>query len=321
MKKALITGINGFVGTHLSSYLLQSSWDILGIDRSQIPDNRRVDAYSRIRKIDEPITLPPVIINDMTAPESLHEILETYKPDFIFHLAGLAFVPDSWKSPSLALQSNTIITANLVESMISSSFSGRLLYISSADVYGSASSQTKSLSETDPVSPENPYSVSKIASEQLVRLYSNHGIDVVIARPFNHTGPLQNDNFVVPAFLRRIKNAMSNNEMSITVGDLESTRDFTDVRDICSAYEILALRGTSSESYNVCSGNPVSIGRILDIARDVSNSSIPFTVDKSLLRPEGPTHRFGNNTKLRSTGWSPEYELRQTIQDIWDTME
>lgn len=319
MKRALITGINGFAGTYLSLHLTGRGWDVTGLDRHPFPAEK-YSMHTREWTWHQADSIPRFFQNDLSDFTSIEAIQKEEKFDYVFHIAGMAFVPDSWKDPGAAISDNTVITANLIHGLIRGGFTGRFLYISSSDVYGSISDAVRPIDENDPLRPESPYAVSKIAAEQLTLLFGNNSLDCVIARPFNHTGPGQRDSFVVPAFLRRITDAIHSGSDKIVVGELESTRDFTDVRDIVSAYEMLILKGERKGIYNVCSGNPVSIGDILKTSMKIAGKELRTEVDPGLLRPEGPTHRFGSPQKLRSLGWEQKYPLEQTLADIWTTM-
>ena len=257
-----------------------------------------------------------VIQSDLADVTELTRLLADLQPGAIFHLAGSAFVPDSWDDPAATLDNNSLRTINLLQAARIAGWKGRFLFVSSSDVYGRASEGEMPLLETQPVRPDTPYALSKLTAEDFSLFYLSHGIDVIIARPFNHIGPGQSDRFVVPAFLKRIRDAAEAGQTTIPVGDIDSVRDFTDVRDVARAYVFLVERGQAGQRYNVCSGRPVSIRQVFEGACKVTGMAVSIRVEDSLLRPEGPSARYGSNECLAALGWSAVIPLERSLSDM-----
>ncbi len=322
MKSALITGIRGFVGSHLSSLMLDDGWKVIGLDRkgegpermNQVFSSQHNGAPGKIENIS-------YIASDLSNHDQLLSIFKDHSFDAIVHLAGMAFVPEGWKNPASMLQSNAICTINLLSAGREAGWKGRFVYVSSSDVYGNTDASDLPIHENSPVRPNSPYASSKLAAEQFCGYFLRDGIQVVIARPFNHIGPGQKTHFVVPSFLQRIRQAAKTNENKITVGDMESGRDFTDVRDVARAYMLLIEKGIVGDVYNICTGKMVTIKEIMDISLKIAGTDLKYQVDPALLRPEGATYRYGSSEKLKAAGWKPGYTLEQSIRDMWKFMD
>ena len=311
MKSVLITGIYGFVGTHLCRHLLESGYKVSGIERSENGKER----YAGLFGEDDSRREVRVYYNSLDNISELSEIISAGQFDYIYHLAGTAFVPLGWKDPAAIVQANTLNTVNLLQAARDVNWKGRFLFISSSDVYGKVGADDMPITESTPVAPNTPYAASKLAGEHFSLCFCEMGIDVIIARPFNHIGPGQNPDFVVPAFLRRIDEAKREGQNSIAVGDLEAGRDFTDVRDVVRAYELLLDKGLAGEIYVVSSGVLCRIGEVLEVCQKVVGSTLETRVDDTLKRVEGPDIRFGESRKLQALGWAPKIDLEKSVRD------
>lgn len=327
MKRALITGAGGFAGSHLSLCLLKKGYHLIAIDRSGSSILKIKELYNFYKSVGDPF-----IQNlDVDLESRIHSIekdlnhlekadlepFECKNLDSVFHLAGMAFVPDGWKDPAGILKQNSYNTVKLAQIVTDLGFSGSFVFASSGDVYGPGSkSPDVMMRETDALQIITPYSASKRSAELFLMSMpeSNRKFNPVIARPFNHIGPAQSLQFVVPSFLVRIAKAKINKESQISVGDLQSGRDFTDVRDVAEAYCTLAEKAESGE-YNICSSNCIRIGELLRMAMEIQEVELEFEIDQSLLRPDGPGYRIGSYEKLANLGWMPEVPLRKTLSD------
>ncbi len=309
MKDAIVTGGRGFAGTHLTAALLEQGRRVTTLDRSA--GGWPGWAKAVYPKID--FDQARGITSSMSSTEELGGLLKDSDAD-VFHLAGSAFVPESWERTVLTVESNTLIPVRLFEAARDSSFRGRIVFVSSGEVYGS---QPQAFAETSATNPETPYAESKLAAESFVRYFVKQGVQIVIARSFNHIGPGQRESFVLPSFLGRISEAVRLGQTVMRVGDLESGRDFLDVRDVVRAYMLLAEKGLPGQVYNVCSGKPAKIRAILDTALTICGANLKPEVDASLLRKEGPADRYGSNAKLCALGWSRCWTMEQTISDTW----
>lgn len=241
-------------------------------------------------------------------------------PDWILHLAAQSSVADSLKQPVETYSVNTIGTANVVSSALDSGFRGRMLFVSSADVYGSVDPSQIPIEESQATAPRNPYAASKLAAE-IVCLESarRNGLDVVIARPFNHIGPGQDARFVVASFAAQIAAiAAGERPSTLAVGDLSVERDFSDVRDVVAAYFTLLERGDRGAVYNVCSGVGLQLAYVLRQLVLAARTEVKIEVDPARLRTSETPRLVGDNRKLQSLGWRPQILLSRTLKDVYE---
>ena len=304
----LITGINGFVGTHLTRYLqsVMPYAELHGTIFNGKPDNLIDNVnYHQL---------------DLKDTDRVNKLIRIAQPDLIFHLAAYAFVPDSFVDPWQTLENNIKSQLNLFEACRLCDIQPKTLITSSATVYGSVQPDEIPLTENAPLRPSNPYAVSKITQEIMALQYQiTYGWHVVCARLFNHIGPGQNENFVAPAFAQQIAQIeIGIKEPVIRVGDLSDKRDFLDVRDAVKAYQLLLDKGTSGEIYNIASGRSYSIQFMLDQLMTYSTQkNIHVETDQSRFRANSTPILQGDYTKLHeATGWSPEIPIEQTLEDI-----
>lgn len=302
--RALVTGATGFVGRHLVQRLRADGWDVVSAGG---PAERAEDVL--------PIELADV--------DTLHAAFDVAQPGIVFHLAAQAFVPRSMEAPSETYVANVAGTANVLQALREAckrfETSIRLLFVSSAEVYGAQTSTAMPLTESLAPNPVNPYAASKAAAEAIV-LGEAHafGVDAVITRAFNHIGPGQNERFVVPSFAAQLAAIARGADPVLMVGNLEAKRDFLDVRDVVAAYAALAQNGKSGEIYNVASGTAVSIRDILSELIRIAHVPVEVREDPSRLRPVDVPLVYGDNRKLREAAdWSPSYTLRRSLQDVY----
>ena len=285
-RKVLITGQNGFVGKNIvESYGCQIFADSTG----------RLDLF------DKPAALA---------------LLNNSEFDYVIHLAAQSHVPTAIEKPVDTLKTNVLGTVELLQMLEQTGFTGRFLYVSSSDVYGRVEEEDLPITELQKVNPANPYAVSKIAAEQYcLQLAPRVRFDIVIARPFNHIGKGQSEQFVVPKLLSNVSTAVSeSHEKPLYVGNLNVTRDFSDVRDVIKAYFAILKSGRNGEIYNVCSGSETSLSSVLEQAQLYFGSSIEVEVDPNLLRANEQVRAVGSCKKLREeTGWFPEFTFQETI--------
>lgn len=299
--RAFVTGSSGFVGQHLCEKLNEMNREVVGISRSGVIHDA---GYIQI----------PCDINDRS---KLKQILKDYRPNEIYHLAGPAFIPDSFQNPPLTYHVVVNGTLTLYEVVRELNMDTRILYVSSADVYGD--SAEKPIDEYFPLKPNNPYAGSKacadLISEQYFRTY---GLDIVIARPFNHTGPGQSENFVCSSFAKQISVMEKTKNNVLLVGNISVKRDFLDVRDVVDAYCILMEKGISGKIYNVCSGRATSLEDILSwLFRHSVITEYDVVIDPQKLRKNDVPLRLGDNTLVKNdTGWYPKRELSQTMKEL-----
>jgi len=308
--RVLITGAGGFVGGHLVEYLLGLPGQI-AIDAAVL---NPPGAHPRLNG--RPVAQHQVDLRDSDAVRAL---VETARPDRVFHLAALADVGASFRNPWATLENNIRVQVNLQEAILQSGIPARVLIVSSGEIYGAAGGTTAPIDETYPFEPASPYSVSKVAQDMLgLQYFIAHGMAIIRARPFNHIGPSQRGGFVAADFASQIAAIEAGQRPPvIDVGNLAAERDFTDVRDVVRAYHLLLERGAPGEAYNVCSGAGHSIQSLLDTLLSYSPAAIEVRQDPARMRPSDVPRRVGDARKLRAaTGWAPEIPFERTLLDI-----
>lgn len=256
---------------------------------------------------------------DLCNPDQLTAAITRAKPDAVIHLAARSSVAESLTDPVATFDVNLMGTLNLLMALERAAFSGRFLFISSGDSYGPVADADLPVRETQPLRPMNPYAVSKVAGEILCAQWSrSRDFELVIARPFNQTGPRQSPTFVVSDLGRQFS-AIQRGEKppEITLGDHDVTRDFTDVRDAVRALALLLEHGANGEAYNVCSGIERSIGDIVGMYSHIVGVPVTIRQDVQRLRRSEQRRMRGSFEKLhKDTGWAPSIPLETTLRDI-----
>jgi GDP-4-dehydro-6-deoxy-D-mannose reductase len=271
--------------------------------------------------------VPAATKYDLLDPASLDCVLCAARPDGVIHLAGQSFVPEAIRDPEGTLQVNLLGTLHLLQALKRNDFRSDFLYVSSSDVYGHVAPEALPILETQPVCPQNPYAVSKAAAELLCYQWSRvEPWRIIIARPFNHIGPGQREEFVISGIARkiaRIKLGLS--EPQILVGDIDVTRDFLDVRDVVRAYLSLMDQGKNGETYNVCSCREILIREMIDRMADIEGVKLTIAHDSARFRPSDQRRVRGSCAKiLAATGWRPEMPLEQSLRTVlsdWERIE
>ena len=300
--KAFITGVGGFVGPYLARHLVKNGFEVFGIDRK----GSKIEAYV-VEKC------------DVTDYNSLFKIVNRAKPDCIFHLAGQSSVAKSWDEPELTQRVNVGGTKNLFQAVAAARIKPKILLVSSAEIYGIP--KKVPITEEHPVSPISPYGETKLEQERLaMEFISKSKMQIIIARSFNHTGPGQPPDFVCSNFAMQIAKIEKGKQPPvIRVGDRKVKRDFSDVRDIVSAYLLLIEKGVSGEVYNVCSGRAFTIGEILDKLLKLSNIKVKVEPDPSKMKSSVVPVLQGDNSKLvGATGWKQAISLDSTLSELLD---
>jgi GDP-4-dehydro-6-deoxy-D-mannose reductase len=298
--KALITGIEGFVGPHLNSLLKKYNLQTFG-------------TYF------QPVKNPEDFIHlDVTNREEVFEVLKKVQPDYIFHLAGFSSVKLSFKAPEKCQEINVQGTRNILDAIVENKLNCKVLIVSSAEVYGEP--QLIPLTESHQLVAKSPYGESRIAQEALCEQYSKqHGLFIIISRSFNHTGPGQMDTFVMSSFAKQIVEMEKEPSGVIKVGNLEAIRDFSDVRDVVKAYYLALVEAKKGEKYNVCCGNGYKLKDLLQMMINKSPCNVQVEQDPSRLRPNDIPVLIGDNTKFKkATSWEPEIDIETTLQDLMD---
>lgn len=306
--KILVTGIAGFAGSHLAAYLTeQPDLCIHGIIHRHA---------ERIQHLHPLLTLHQADLRD---GERVDEIIRLVQPDQLIHLAAWSDVGGSWRQPWVVYEANIHSQLNLLESVRHHSPACRVLVTTSNEVYGLVRAEDLPIHEAMPLRPNSPYGVSKATQDLMAQQYwFSYGMPVVRARSFNHIGPGQSDTFVASAFARQIAEIETGRrDPVLKVGNLAAERDFTDVRDMATAYWALLESGQAGEAYNVGSGQSRSIRWILDTLLSFSRAAITVEPDPDRLRPSDVLRSVCDNRKLvAATDWQPQRDLRQTLNDI-----
>ncbi len=302
--RALVTGAGGFVGHHLVRELEAQGWSVVAAGG---PSDERL----------------PVRI-DLGDEASLLAALDRAKPETVFHLAAQSFVPESLRAPHETYEVNVLGTARLLSAVREHARHARtmprLLFTSSAEVYGARDASELPFLESLSLQPRNPYAASKAAAEAvLLGEMHSFGGDVVIARAFNHIGPGQSERFAAASFARGLARIAAGAGTVLEVGNLDAERDVLDVRDVVRAYVALALHGERGEVYNVCSGRTVAMRELLRELILIAGVPVEVRSDPGRMRPSEIPVSFGSNAKLIArTGWSPRVTLRESLRDIYD---
>lgn len=299
MSRLLITGQSGFVGQHLLAHLAADSsteW--------------------------QPVTPASC---DLLDADSLNAWVAESRPDAVIHLAGQTFVPEAFRNPEHTFQTNLIGTLNLLQVLKHNGFHGTFLYVSSGDVYGQVAVERLPIDESLLPRPRNPYAVSKLAAENLCLQWSFTEPDwrIIIARPFNHIGPGQSENFLLPDMaqqLIRVRKGLQAPQLQ--VGDVDVSRDFLDVQDVIRAYLALLASGQSGEIYNVCSGVERNIRELIMQMADLAEVRVTLEQHPDRLRQAEQRRVIGNCGKLRAqTGWQPDITIRSSLTDVLQDWE
>ena len=261
---------------------------------------------------------------DIRDKAGLLDQLRNIRPSAVLHLAALSFVPDSFKAPEATFEVNFLGTLRLLEALAETGFKGRFLFVSTGDAYGIVSPDNLPILETLPLRPRNPYAVSKAAAEALCFQWSQTGpFEVMVARPFNHIGPGQAPTFAISDFARQIAEISAGKRPPVLqVGNIDVTRDFTDVADVLRAYELLLERGHNGEVYNVCSGVERSVRSMVERMLDISGVKAEIANDQTRFRPSDQPRVCGSHEKLsQHTGWQPSVPTDETLLNIYHYWE
>ena len=308
--RILVTGAEGFVGGHLLRALAaDGDHELIGGCWAPGTDaGARVELPAGVRHIHL----------DVTSEESVRAAVGKHRPEWVIHLAAQSSVSRSFADPIGTWEVNATGTLRLAEALRDDAEGSRLLVISSAEVYGTVPAEAQPIRESAPLRPATPYGASKAAAElAALQVEASGGIEVVVARSFNHAGPGQDERFVFPAMARQLARIRKGGaEPVLRVGNLEVSRDFLDVRDVVRAYVLLMAAGKTGEVYNVCSGEAHTLLTLVQRLIDLSETGARLEVDPERFRPVDIPVLFGDPGKLRALGWRPELDLDRTLADL-----
>jgi len=312
-KKILITGLTGFVGSHLAEYCLNiPGTQIYGTVLSHHLGNE----LERIKNIKDKIVL---LECNLTNRIAVQRILAKAQPDKIFHLAAQSFVPTSWQSPEDTLMNNIMAELNIFESVRELGLNPVIHIAGSSEEYGLARENEVPIKEENPLRPLSPYAVSKVAQDNLAcQYYYSYGLKTVVTRAFNHEGPRRGEQFVTSDFAKQIAKIEKNKqEPVIFVGNLDAKRDYSDVRDIVDAYWLATEKCKFGEPYNICSGKNWTIKSVLDFLISKSTKkNIKAKQVPEKMRPSDVPILLGDCSKFKkATGWEPKIPFEKTLED------
>jgi GDP-4-dehydro-6-deoxy-D-mannose reductase len=310
--RVLITGITGFAGSHLADYCLErGDVEVHGLIRWR----SRTENIEHLR---DRVTLHECDLRDAG---STRDVVESVRPDHIFHLAAQSFVPTSWHAPSESLTTNVLGQLHVFEAVRKLGIPCRIQIAGSSEEYGMVYEDEVPITEENPLRPLSPYGVSKVGQDLLgYQYYMSYQMDIVRTRGFNHTGPRRGPVFVCSDFAKQIVDIERGvREPVMHVGNLEAMRDFTDVRDTVKGYWLALEKGKAGEAYNICREKSWKIQDILDMLLGMTRAKIEVKLDKTRLRPSDVPILKGDCSKFRNdTGWTPEIPFEQTLEDILD---
>ena len=312
-RHALVTGAAGFVGQWLCRALLADGWNVTGAGIAAFPATGILDEREK-RAVEWALV-------DVRHQTDLARIFDQAKPDAVFHLAGVTFVPDAQADPALAYEINVLGAARLLHEVRARRRTGEIdpavLVVGSAEQYGRAA-EHRPLRETDPQNPVTVYAASK-ASQEVVALEAarSEGVRVIATRSFNHSGPGQPDQFLLPALVRRAIGVRSGVDPALRIGNADTVRDFLHVRDVTRAYLALVQTGATGEVYNVCSGTGWTVRELANRVLAAAGVEAPIVSAPELVRRVDVPWLVGDSSKLRSaTGWAPELSSDDIIADL-----
>lgn len=308
--KVLVTGITGFVGSHLAEFLLEKKdVEVWGIERWRSKTNNVEHIKDKIKLIE----------CDMRDASSVEKAIDLIKPDKIFHLAAQSFVPTSWNAPAETITTNIIGELNIFEAVQKIGISPWIQIACSSEEYGMVLPEETPIKETNPLRPLSPYGVSKVGQDMLGYQYAmSYGMNIVRTRGFNHTGPRRGEVFVESNFASQIaKIEKGKLPPVIHVGNLDARRDYTDVRDMVRGYWLATEKCKRGEEYNICQGKDWKIQEVLDILLSYSKIKVKVEQQPARMRPSDVMILLGDNAKFRqATGWKPEIPFEKTLLDL-----
>lgn len=309
--KVLITGISGFVGSHLAEYYLNNSdAQVYGLIRHRSSKELLSHIQDKINFVE----------GDLNDSHSINEVIQKVQPDYIHHLAAQSYVPSSWVRPFETLQTNFLGSLNILEAVRHYSPNTVVHFSSTSEIYGN---QTKlPISEDNTPYPASPYAVSKLAMEYLASQYhKSYEVKSVITRAFNHGGPRRGEVFIESKIAKAICLHKAGKLDKLELGALDNKRDWTDVRDIVKAYFLAVKFCEYGEVYNIASGTTRTIRSLIENMSDYAgvNGSLKIEQSSKFMRPSDISVLLGDSTKFRTTtGWEPTIKWEQTCKDLVD---
>jgi GDP-4-dehydro-6-deoxy-D-mannose reductase len=308
--RALITGISGFVGSHLAEYLLShTEWRVAGTVYGPV-DN--------VAHLTDRLALYPV---ELSQAKVVRDVVEETRPDYLFHLAAQPSAVVSRSDPWFTLENNIRVQLNILEAVAKAGLASRVLVVGSSEEYGQVASDDLPIDEDTPLFPTTPYAVSKIAQDYLgLQYFLSHGVAAIRVRPFNHIGPRQSKGFVGADFASQIAEMeVGLRSPEVVVGALDVSRDFSDVRDIVRGYYLALTQGEPGEVYNLGSEREHTVRALLETLISLAKPDVHIVSDPERMRPSDVPRIVADCRKLRArTGWRAEIPFEQSLRDLLD---
>ncbi len=306
--KAYITGICGFAGSWLAEELIGRGYRVRG---AALPG----ESDANVAHLGRAVTIDRF---DITDADACRRHIVKARPDYLFHLAAFSSVGQSFARGDLTFRVNVFGTYHILEAVRERQWLKKMVLVSSSDVYGLVKPKDLPLKPNHPVNPVSPYAQTKVAAEYMAQTYADqYGVPIVTVRSFNHSGPRQNPDFVIPAFCRKIVEAeRSKRKKTIATGNLSARRDISDVRDIVRGYRLLAEKGTVGKVYHLCRGRSYRIGELLNRLIEISDIHIKVRRDPALYRKTDiPVLQGSFYSTRKEIGWKPNIDIVTTLSD------
>jgi GDP-4-dehydro-6-deoxy-D-mannose reductase len=304
--RVLVTGGTGFVGQHLVRLLQERTCTVFS---------------TYLVKPSSPIPGAELLAGDIRNQDQVLQVVRYAKPQHIYHLSALSSVVKSYEGARQVWETNVWGAMNLLDAVREAAPQARVLLVGSSQCYGQVASRRLPVAEDERLAPASPYAASKAAAEMLAtQFFHSCGLQVIRARPFNHTGPGQSAEFVCSDLARQVAEIeFGLRSPVLRIGNIRVERDFSDVRDVVRAYELLLHHGAAGDVYNVASGRGVSIAEIVKHLQSYCPRPFKVDVEQKRVRSGEVPKMYGNNRKLRrATGWKPAYSLAQTLRDLYE---
>ena len=313
MKKILITGINGFAGSHLVDFIIENNIDV------EIHGTIRL--RSNLENIHHNIDNINLIECNILDSHNVEETIKKIQPDKIFHLAAQSFVPTSWRSPNDTLCTNVIGQSNLLESVRKFSKHSKILVAGSSEEYGLVRPDETPITEEQPLRPLSPYAVSKVAQDMMAYQYfKSYDLHIVRTRAFNHSGPRRPDFFVDSSFAKQIVELKLGIKKGVlNHGNLDAIRDFTHVKDMVNGYWLALEYCEPGNVYNLNRGIGTKIQSVLDTLIEIADCNIQTELNSARMRPSDVPVLIGDNTKFKKlTNWELKYNIDDILLDTYE---
>lgn len=309
-KKVFVTGINGFAGSHLAEALISKGAVVHGLVR-----RHSVPRFRNLEKVRDKVTLHT---GNLLSAERIEEIIHDVNPQVIFHLAAESFVPTSFREPGLVIDTNLKGTIHVLEACKGLEGLEKIHLAGSSEQYGLVSPEECPINEETELKPMSVYAITKVGLELSGKHYHRaYGVPVVVTRGFNHEGPRRGQEFVSSVITRQVARALIEGEDTLTIGNTDSFRDFTDVRDMVKGYMLAVEKGGVGECYALCSGKTIRIQDFIKLATSLHGVDMKIERDPDRMRPSDVPLLLGDYSKAKKEfGWEPTIPVTKMIEDM-----